>query len=64
MQRVQRLALYPNQILGPQSLLSSGSHGFYHRRESGQEADHSPPPSVQVKNVRCHTFTLPYILLN
>ena len=33
-------------------------------RQSGQEADHSPPPSVKVKNVRCHTFTLPYKLLN
>ena len=27
-------------------------------RGSGHKADHSPPPSVQVKNVRCHTFAI------
>jgi len=31
-------------------------------RQSGQDADHSPPPSVKVKNARCHNFALPYVL--
>jgi len=33
-------------------------------RQSGKDADHSPPPSVKVMNTRSHSFALPYILLN
>jgi hypothetical protein len=33
-------------------------------RQSKQDTDHSPPASVKIMNVRSHTFTLPYTLLN
>jgi len=53
------VALRINQLWGPPTLLLNGYLGLLPRwvQRPGREADHSPPPSVEVKNAWCYTST-------
>jgi hypothetical protein len=55
----------PDRFWVPPSLQSNGYRGAYSPvlKRPGREADHSPPPSVEVKNTWTYTTTSPYAFM-
>jgi hypothetical protein len=55
----------PDLLGTPPSLLYSGYQGLFLRGAWQQriEADHSPPPSAEVKKTWVYTSTLPYVFM-
>jgi hypothetical protein len=56
----------PDRLWGPPSLLYNGYRGALSLRvkRPGNEADHSPPPSAEIKKIWIYISTSPYAFMS
>jgi hypothetical protein len=59
------VAIHPNRLWGPPSLLSNWFWGLFPPgvKRPEREADHPPPTSAEVKKMWIYTTTPPYVFM-